>query len=298
LATVINARLADRPGHETGALVTALIPVKRYVARYLRESVESLLAQTSPHWRALIIHMPRAAAELEAQLQGATHDPRITMIEQRGRKLAGALNTGMRATQTRFAAILLADDLWAPHAVKVLNREIAAAPEVDFFHSSRRIIDDGGEPISGVHTARSEVSAEMFIDGGPAKHLLCWRVDFALAIGGIDESLNSVGADDYDFPWSMLEAGARFGAVQECLYIYRDHRSGYRLTTHLPLATHEKEMRRIMEKHGVPQAMIAARLAKARETYLRQCLYASTAAAWWGRITRRSPVGGWRDSYR
>lgn len=295
---MIKARVNDAPDDASDALVTALIPVKRYVPRYLRASVGSLLSQTSPHWRALIIHTPRAGAEVQAQLGQAAQDPRLTLIEQRGRKLAGALNTGMRATQTRFAAILLGDDLWAPDAVAVLSREIAAAPDVDFFHSSRRIINDEGEPISSVHRARSEISPQMFIDGGPVKHLLCWRVELALRIGGIDESLNSVGADDYDFPWSMIEAGARFRAVQECLYIYRDHRSGYRLTTHIPLATHQKEMRRIMQKHGVPQAVISARLAKARDTYLRQCLYPSTAAAWWGRMTRHSAVGGWRDSYR
>jgi glycosyltransferase involved in cell wall biosynthesis len=279
-------------------VVTALVPVKAYHPRYLREAVGSLLAQTSTRWRALIIHMPGARAELEAQLNGAVQDPRITLIEQQGRNLAGALNTGMREAVTEFAAILLGDDLWASDVVEVLGRNIAADPTVDFFHSSRRIIDDSGEPISGVYEALSDISLGMFAASGPVKHLLCWRVDMALRIGGMDESLNSVGVDDYDFPWSMMDAGARFVAIPECLYVYRDHRSCHRLTTHLPLRAHLRETARIMRKHGVPEAVIRRRLAEARRTYLRQCLYSSRLDAWIKRARGHDPAGGWRESYR
>jgi len=278
--------------------ITAIIPVKAYRRTYLRQAVGSLVEQTSPHWRAVIVHARGADAELETALTPAAQDSRITVIEQRGRKLAGALNTGMRVADTKFTAILFADDLWAPDAVAVLNRNIADHPEVDFFHSSRRIIDDDGAPISGVHAAKTDVTPDMFVEGGPVMHLLCWRVELALAIGGIDERLNSVGPDDYDFPWAMMEAGARFAAIPECLYIYRDHRSCHRLTTHLPLRTHLRGIERILRKHGVPEPVIARRLGEVRNTYLRQCLYSSWQDAWWGRLRRRDPARGWREDYR
>jgi glycosyltransferase involved in cell wall biosynthesis len=277
--------------------VTALIPVKEYVPEYLRDAVGSLLAQSSPRWRALIIHARGARAELQAELGGATADPRIELVEEEGRKLAGALNTGMRMADTPFTAILFADDLWAPETVEILERSIQARPEVDFFHSARRVIDDRGRPISGVMAAEPDVRLETFVDHAPVKHLLCWRRELALGIGGIDESLNSVGPDDHDFPWSMAEAGARFGAIQECLYVYRDHRAGYRLTTHLPLRTHLRETRRILRKHGVPRAVRRRRLADARRSYLRQCLYSSPLDAWLKRVLGHDPAHGWRESY-
>ena len=179
--------------------VTALIPVKEYVPEYLREAVGSLLAQSSPRWRALVIHPPGARAELQAQLGDEAADARIELVEEKGRNLAGALNTGMRAARTEFTSILFADDLWAPEAVAVLERNIAAHPDVDFFHSARRIIDDDGRPISGIFAAREAVSLEDFVVGTPVKHLLCWRRELALSIGGIDEELESVGSDDWDF---------------------------------------------------------------------------------------------------
>ncbi len=280
----------------TPALVTALVPVKNYHPAYLRESVGSLLAQSSPRWRALLVHAPGMGPELERCLQ--TRDERITLIEQQGRKLAGALNTGMRAANTEFTAILFADDLWSTDAVEVLEANIAGRPEIDFFHSARRIVDDRGAPISGVHGAVADIRPEMFAQSGPVKHLLCWRRKLGLEIGGMDESLNSVGPDDYDFPWSMMDAGARFGAIQECLYVYRDHRACHRLTTHLPLRTHLRETRRIMRKHGVPEAVIRCRLADARGSYLRQCLYATRFDAWVKRVLGHDPTRGWRETYR
>lgn len=282
----------------TDAAVTALLPVKVYKPDYLRESVGSLLAQTSPRWRALVIHPASIRTTLTADLGEATHDPRIELVEERGRKLAGALNTGMRAARTEFTAILFADDLWEPRAVEVLERAIAARPDVDFFHSARRYIDDDGESISGVMGPPDDVTLETFALGGSIKHLLCWRLRLALEIGGLDETLNSVGPDDYDFPWSMAEAGARFGAVADCLYVYRDHRSCYRLTTHLPLRTHLRETRRILRKHGVPPAEIRRRVAEARRGYLRQCLYSSPLDAWVKRVLGHDPARGWRESYR
>ncbi len=278
-------------------MVSALLPVKRYRPDYLREAVGSLLAQTLPDWRALLIHERGARAELESVLGDDAADPRIRLIEESGRKLAGALNTGMREAETGFVAILFADDLWEPDAIEVLSRRIAERPEIDFFHSARRYVDDDGEPISGVVAPLAQVRADLFLEQGSVKHLLCWRRELGLAIGGIDESLNSVGPDDYDFPWSMAEAGARFGAIADCLYVYRDHRSCYRLTTHLPRRTHIRETRRILRKHGVPRGDIGRKLAAARRSYLRQCLYSSRLDAWLRGALRREPAEVWREDY-
>jgi glycosyltransferase involved in cell wall biosynthesis len=254
----------------TGALLTALIPVRHYDPAYLREAIGSLLAQTSPRWRALIIHTPPSdAARITDDLGAAAGEPRIELIPQRGRKLAGALNTGLRAAQTEFTAILLGDDFWSPDAVAVLERNIVARRDVDFFFSSRRVVDDRGAPISSIYEAVAALPPEAFIEG-QVKHLLCWRRSFALAIGGLDESLNSVGPDDYDFPWSMKDAGAR----------------------------HVREIRRILRKHGVPETVIRRRVLAARRSYLQQCLYSSRLDAWIKRTLGRDPSRGWRESYR
>ena len=275
------------------------MPVRAYREDFLREAIGSLTAQTSPDWRALLILEPEDLEGFTAEHADLLADDRIETIANEGRKLAGALNTGMRRAATGFTAILFADDLWAPEAVEVLGRAIAARQDADFFHSARRVVNEAGEPISDVYASQETVTLSDFARVAPVKHLLCWRVAKALAFGGMDESLNSVGPDDFDFPWTMAEHGAVFVALPECLYLYRDHRELFRLTTHLSRSTHERELRRILRKHGLSRAEIRVRVAQARESYLQQCLYRSPLDRALKRLRGGlDPREGWRESYR
>ena len=88
--------------------VTALMPVRTYHPDYLREAVDSLFAQTSPDWRLLGILDRVDRAELDSVLGARLHDPRIELVANEGRKLAGAFNTGMRHARTDFVAHLVA----------------------------------------------------------------------------------------------------------------------------------------------------------------------------------------------
>lgn len=282
---------------DTAAVLTVLMPVKGYHEGFLTLAVDSILSQSDPRWRLLVIGEESVRGELERLLAVPLADPRVCLIMNEGRKLAGAFNTGMRVADTDFVAIALGDDLWSPDAVEVLAREIAAHPEADFFHSSRRIIDQNGEALSSVYEARRGVTLDDFGGKAPVKHLLCWRRELGLRVG-MDETLNSVGPDDYDFPWSMAEEGAIFRAVPECLYIYRDHRESYRLTTHLPRSHHRREIRRMLKKHGVPESDIREILAAAETGPLRQCLYGSRPARWLRRLTRDDPYRAPREDYR
>jgi GT2 family glycosyltransferase len=279
-------------------MVTALMPVKEYHEGYLHEAVRSMLQQTCPDWRLLVIVERRKRAELERLLAGELTDPRVEMVTNEGRQLGGYLNTGMRRAETDFVAILLGDDLWAPTAVEVLTNSIASFPGTDFFHSARRIIDEEGRPVSSIRPSRPTVSTDDFLRSSPVKHLLCWSRQKALEIGGMDESLDSVGVDDFDFPWSMAEQGATFTAIPDCLYLHRDHRESFRLTTHLPLSQHKREIARIMRKHGADRSTIRATIAGAEQSYLRQCLYRSRLDRWMKGLRGHDAGSGWRESYR
>jgi glycosyltransferase involved in cell wall biosynthesis len=279
-------------------MVTVLMPLKNHHPAYLAKAVDSVFAQDSGDWRLSVV-VERADVERFGELLAAAlADPRVALVANEGRGLAGALNTGMRRATTDFTAILLADDMWSPDAVRVLNERIALHPDVDFFHSARRIVDDDDRPLSSVHASRPAFTLEDFYWTSPVKHLLCWRRALALSFGGVDESLPPVGPDDYDFPWCMAEAGAKFLALPECLYIYRDHRQAFRLTTHLPLDVHKNGIRRILEKHRVDPAVIEQRLARAERSYLRQCLYASREDKAAKQRAGHDPRTGWRDDYR
>lgn len=278
--------------------LTVLMPVRRYHPGFLRAAVASVRDQDDPDWRLLVLVEHDTEAAICHTLSDALIDERVRVVAREGPGLAAALNHGMRMASSEFVAILLGDDLWAPEAVRVLRHSIARNPAVDFFHSARRFIDEEGRPLSTTYEARERVVAADFVAGSPVKHLLCWRRALALQHGGMDESLPSVGPDDFDFPWCMLEWGARFQAVKECLYLYRDHREAYRLTTHLPLTTHREGIRRILAKHGVPGPVIEERLEAATTGYLRQCLYQSEDDRAQKEAEAVPARAGWRETYR
>ena len=279
-------------------MLSVLMPLKHYHSGFLGKAIGSLFGQSRPDWRLLIVGERTDLPAFRDLLASERQDPRVSLIANEGRGLSGAFNTGIRMAATEFVGILLADDMWAPDAVDLLHRYIDRHPAIDFFHSSRMIIDEDDRPISSVHRSRESFEWKDFLRGSPVKHLLCWRKAFALSVGGMDETLPPVGPDDYDFPWCMADAGAAFLAVPECLYLYRDHREAFRLTTHLPLEVHKRGIRRILEKHGADAAMIEARLAASEQSYLRQCLYVSRDDKLAKERDGFDPRTGWRERYR
>lgn len=277
--------------------VTILMPLKDYRADFLSKSINSVFNQTSSQWRICITVEPGDLKKFAQLLSKELRDPRVVMVANQGRRLGGALNTGMRHATTPFVATLFADDMWSTDAVAVLDQAIVNHPRVDFFHSSRIIIDEADRAISSIHYSKESFALADFLHGSPVKHLLCWRRHLGLAIGGMDESHNH-GPDDYDFPWTIAETGAVFHAIKEPLYLYRDHRALYRLTTHVPLSSQKWALRKILKKHGIPPETIKKRVAAAEASYLKQCLFEDRRDRDRKIKNGYNPSLGWRDTYQ
>lgn len=239
------------PHQGCSALVTAIMPLKYFKPCFLQSALQSMRDQSDPDWRLLIVVEAGDYSTLNNQLCQDLKDDRIEMMTTERPGFVGSINTGMYHAGTEYTALLFADDRWTEKAIKVLNDHIRSYPQVDFFHSSRAVIDERDQIISPVFESKERFKIESFKWGSPVKHLLCWRRTKALAIGGIDETLTDHGPDDYDFPWSMAEHGASFKAIKECLYLYRNHCDYYRLTTHVPRSRMKREVNKILRKHGV-----------------------------------------------
>lgn len=277
--------------------VTCLLPLKNFHPGYLEQAMNSIRTQSDPNWRLLVIVENGDLIDFRSLLETWLVDPRVKIVGNEGRRMGGALNTGMRVADTSFVAILMADDLWSEDAIETLNEYIKHNPEVDFFHSSRFVIDESGRRISSIHSSRKTFKLEDFHNTSPVKHLLCWRREKALQIGGVDEALDH-GADDYDFPWSMAEAGCVFKSIKRPLYIYRDHRECYRLTTHVPKSRQKWALRRILKKHGIAPEAIRARIAAVEGSYLRQCLFETPADQREKEKGGFDVKGSWKEKYR
>src|SRR5580698_5582490 len=244
------------------------MPCKNQGKEYFLEAAGSIVRQTSPAWELLILTDPSSPPEIAEWAQSFS-DPRIRVLQSPESGFARALNLGLKEAGTGFVSILLSDDRYTPDAVATLLDYRARFEQADFFHSARRHIDRNGALFGDDMPPRDPVLLEDFRSwGSPVKHLMCWRREMALAIGGMDESLSVHGCDDYDFPWRMAEAGAQFQAVSECLYEYRLHHRHDRLTTATPVETQIRTLRRMFERHGVPPAKTDHYIDRAIDGYL------------------------------
>ena len=206
-------------GNKGFSPITILMPCIDQKKEFLIDALNSVVTQTDPSWRLLVILYRETPEEIREIMENYRADSRRRVIftdSEQDAGLAGPLNAGMNAADTRFVTVLFTDDFFHRKTIAVLHRYITRFPEVDFFHSSRVFTDARGRVRSKVLRSREIFSLEDFSqNGSPVKHLLCWRRSKGLEIGGMREEFGLHGCDDFDFTWRMAEAGYTFKAIRE-----------------------------------------------------------------------------------
>ncbi len=91
-------------------------------ARYVSETIESVMAQSYPHWEMLIVDDGSDDDSVAIAERFAAADRRITVMRQLNRGSAAARNKGIRHAQGQYIALLDADDLWHP---RFLEKQVA-----------------------------------------------------------------------------------------------------------------------------------------------------------------------------
>jgi glycosyltransferase involved in cell wall biosynthesis len=125
-------------------LVSVVIPVYR-VERYIRQTLDSVLAQTYSNFEVILVDDESPDRSIEI-CQTYT-DPRIRIVHQRNRGLAGARNTGIRQSQGDYIALLDSDDLWLPEKLERHVQHLESRPEVGVSFCRSAFIDDSGQPL-------------------------------------------------------------------------------------------------------------------------------------------------------
>lgn len=127
-------------------LVSIITPAYR-CAGVVGETIQSVLAQTYPHWEMLIAEDCSPDNTREVIEQWTAVDPRIKLIGlDRNGGPAMARNAALDRAQGRWVAFLDSDDLWLPQKLE-LCLEFARVRDASFVYTGfRRIPSAGGEP--------------------------------------------------------------------------------------------------------------------------------------------------------
>lgn len=124
--------------------VSVIMPVYNSAAT-VAESLRSVLNQTYADLEILIVD--DGATDDSMAICQQFSDPRIQIIHQQNRGLAGARNTGIRHAQGDYLAFLDSDDLWLPEKIELHLRHLDRSPQVGVSFCRSSFIDDQGQPL-------------------------------------------------------------------------------------------------------------------------------------------------------
>ena len=82
------------------------------------QTIESVLAQTYPHWEMIVINDGSTDQGADIVRQYAEKDERIRLLEQPNGGCASARNHGLKEAKGRYYCFLDSDDYWDPEFLK------------------------------------------------------------------------------------------------------------------------------------------------------------------------------------
>lgn len=125
-------------------MITASIIVPSYnVAATLRETLTALLAQTFSDYEVVIVD-DGSTDETAEIAESFTSDPRVRLVQQRNRGLAGARNTGIAASKGVLVGFCDADDIWEPTKLAAHVSHLQQRPDIGVSYSGSALIDETG----------------------------------------------------------------------------------------------------------------------------------------------------------
>lgn len=124
-------------------LVSVLTPCYN-ATRYIAETIETVIAQTYPHWEMVICDDGSTDDSVEIIKTYAAKDQRIRIIEQKNAGAAAATNVAFENSKGNILAFLDADDLFAPSKLEHCVRAFKDHPDSGFLTHRLQGIDAEG----------------------------------------------------------------------------------------------------------------------------------------------------------
>jgi glycosyltransferase involved in cell wall biosynthesis len=237
----IRARRRWREGdYDVGAaLVSVVIPCHDQ-AHFLGEAIESVLAQTYPHFEVVVVDDGSSDNTEEV----ASRYPGVRRIRQENRGLAAARNTGIRRSNGGHLVFLDADDRLLPGALEAGLRCFKDHPQSAFVAGRYRYIAFDGSPLPTPQPPRPEGDryAALLRDNFINMHavVMYQRAVFEY-VRGFDASLDA--CEDYDL-YLRIARDFPIGCHDEVVAEYRKHGANMTRDVERRLSTSVRVLRR------------------------------------------------------
>ena len=244
---------------------------------YLRQAIDSALAQTYPHVNILVVDDGSTDNTREIV---ESYGERVGYFYQENKGLAAARNIGITQTRGEFVCLLDADDVILPHMIQDQVEQFDQDDRVDITHGKTLAFNDNDISHPYAETWRPHQS---WID-----YLEPLRVICAVHLGSAvirrscferfglfsSQGLSEQGCEDWAFWLSSAIHGAEFRYVPRVHGLYRQH-PGSMSSSEQAIARRESELitlaAKMFDQHRVTDA---------RRLHVLSCGIKSIAARW------------------
>lgn len=186
--------------------------------KYLREAVDSILAQTFTDFEFIIIN--DGSTDKTKEILSSYDDERIVVIDQQNVGLTKSLNRGIKMAKGEYIARMDADDISLPERLEKQVRFLDHNRDIVLVGTSPICINENGKAIEtgNVSTASDEIKKNL-LNGNQFTHgSVMFRKSCIEAVGFYREEFDV--AQDYDL-WLRISEVFGVGNIEEPLYKWR-----------------------------------------------------------------------------
>ena len=199
-------------------LISIVTPVFDTPVPWLREAVESVLAQVYANWELLLVDDGSSGADLLRALPAvAARDRRIRLVRLESHQgISAALNRGLEIANGEWVTFLDHDDVLEADALFQNIKLLQENPDLDLIYSDEDKLTDQGfdSPI-----LKPDWSPDFFLSCNYLCHMIFLRRDLVRAVGGFQSQFD--GSQDYDLLLRVSERTNRIHHIPRVLYHWR-----------------------------------------------------------------------------
>ena len=209
--------------------ISVILPVYNAEA-YVREAVESILAQSFTDFELIAINDGSTDGSGAILRELAARDTRIVLVERPNGGLVSALNDGIEMARADLIARMDADDVSMPERFALQHARMMEDPELAVLGSFARVMDKDGDIIHlGKYPLTPKAAARCLERGCPVIHpTVMMRRDAVLKVGGYRKAFSH--AEDYDLWLRMSDLGYAIANLPQPLLNYREHDANVSVT--------------------------------------------------------------------
>lgn len=211
----LNKPNASRP------LLSIIMPVYNTPLKYLKEAIESVLAQGYSNWELCIADDHSNQTKVFQLLRAyRVKDPRIKVhYRSENGHISKTSNDALALAEGEFVVLMDHDDLLAGNALEEIVLALQKHPQTDLLYSDEDKIDERG--IHSVAHFKPDWCPDHLLSRNYIGHVVVLRRSLVHEVGGFRTGFE--GSQDYDLLLRITERTNRIVHIPKVLYHWRIH---------------------------------------------------------------------------